>query len=211
MSMIAPGLEPCYQNEAWVALIAKNAGCISIEAQNYGLIREGAGNAVLRAIPVPQLRDDYILVRTLAIALNPTDWTTPDAVGDDGTLVGCDYAGIMEEVGKAVKKPFKKGERIARFGHRGNDANPENGAFARYIAIKGNLQIHIPDSVSFEAACTVGVGVTTTGVCTLLCAQIAAAACGEGQDPHGSTATETITSQFAKLSKGGHDVLAQAL
>jgi NADPH:quinone reductase-like Zn-dependent oxidoreductase len=44
-----------------------------------------------------------------------------------------------------------------------NDANPENGAFARYIAVKEDIQMHIPDSVSFEAAATVGVGVGTTG------------------------------------------------
>lgn len=87
--------------------------------QNFGLIREGAGNAVLRPIPVAQLRDDYILVKTIAIALNPTDWTTLDAVGDDGTIVGCDYAGIVEEVGKAVTKSFKKGDRVAGFAHGG--------------------------------------------------------------------------------------------
>lgn len=88
--------------------------------QNYGLIREGASNAVLKAIPIPKIQDDYILVRTVAIALNPTDWTTIDAKGDDGTLVGCDYAGIVEEVGKAVTKPFKKGDRIAGVGHGGS-------------------------------------------------------------------------------------------
>ena len=92
---------------------------MALDTQNFGLIREGAGNAVLQRIPVPQLRDDYILVRTVTIALNPTDWTTLDAQGDDGTLVGCDYAGIVEEVGKAVKKPFKKGDRVAGFGHGG--------------------------------------------------------------------------------------------
>ena len=88
--------------------------------ENFGLIREAAGKPVLKPIPVPTLRDDYILVRTVAIALNPTDWTTLDAKGDNGTLVGCDYAGIVEEVGKAVTKIFKKGDRIAGFGHGGN-------------------------------------------------------------------------------------------
>lgn len=87
--------------------------------QNYGLIREGAGNAVLKPISIPRLRDDYILVRTVAVALNPTDWTTLDARGNDGTLVGCDYAGIVEEVGKAVTRDFKKGDRVAGFGHGG--------------------------------------------------------------------------------------------
>ena len=87
--------------------------------QNYGLIREGAGHAPLRAIPMPRLRDDYVLVRPVAVALNPTDWTTLDARGDDGTIVGCDYAGIVEEVGKDVTKNFKKGDRIAGFAHGG--------------------------------------------------------------------------------------------
>ena len=44
-----------------------------------------------------------------------------------------------------------------------NDANPENGAFARYIAVKGDMQMHIPDDVSFEAAATVAVGVASSG------------------------------------------------
>jgi NADPH:quinone reductase-like Zn-dependent oxidoreductase len=82
--------------------------------ENFGLIREGAGRVVLKSVPIPELRDDYILVRTVAVALNPTDWITLDAAGDDGTIVGCDYAGIVEEVGKAVKKNFKKGDRIVR-------------------------------------------------------------------------------------------------
>lgn len=90
--------------------------------QNYGLIRDGAGKAVLRAIPHPRLPDDYILVKTVAVALNPTDWTTLDARGDDGTIVGCDYAGVVEDVGKAVTRPFKKGDRIAGFAHGGTNS-----------------------------------------------------------------------------------------
>lgn len=96
---------------------------MATDMQNFGLIREGTGNAVLRPIPMPKLQDDYILVRTVTIALNPTDWTTLDAVGDDGTIVGCDYAGTVEEVGPAVKKPFKKGDRVAGFAHGGTDSH----------------------------------------------------------------------------------------
>ena len=131
--------------------------------QNFGLIRESTSKAVLQAIPVPTLRDDYILVRTVAVALNPTDWTTLDAPGAEGTLVGCDYAGVVEAVGPAVTRSFKQGDRVCGFAHGANDANPENGAFARFIAVKGDLQTRIPDGVSFEAAATVGVGITTVG------------------------------------------------
>ena len=91
-----------------------------MERKNFGLIRRGTGNAVLEEIPIPKLRDDYILVKTAAVALNPTDWTTLDAPGLDGSLVGCDYAGVVEEVGKAVTRAFKPGDHIAGFAHGGN-------------------------------------------------------------------------------------------
>jgi len=88
---------------------------------NYGLVRESAGKAVLKAIPVPDVEDDYILVRTVAVALNPTDWTTLDAPGDNGTLVGCDFAGVVEDVGGTVTVTgrFRKGDRVAGFSHGG--------------------------------------------------------------------------------------------
>lgn len=90
-----------------------------MEIQNFGLIRTATSTASLLKIPIPILRDDYILVRTVAIALNPTDWTTLDAKGDNGTLVGCDYSGTVLEVGKAVTKNWKIGDRVAGFGHGG--------------------------------------------------------------------------------------------
>lgn len=92
---------------------------MAIEAQNFGLVRTGTGKAELKCVPVPVLRPDYVLVRTIAVALNPTDWTTLDAKGLNGSLVGCDYMGIVEEVGQAVKRNFKKGDRIAGPGHGG--------------------------------------------------------------------------------------------
>ncbi|KAI9707874.1 MAG: hypothetical protein M1820_004480 [Bogoriella megaspora] len=174
--------------------------------ENLGLIREGTGNAVLRPIPVPRLLDDYILVRTVAIALNPTDWTTIDAKGDDGTVVGCDYSGIVEEVGKAVTKPFKKGDRIAGFAHGGNDANPENGAFAKFIAVKGDIQMHIPDGVTFEAAASVGVAIGTVGYGLYKILNLPSPDTKPADDGKfiliygGSTATGTVAIQFAKMS-----------
>lgn len=89
------------------------------QVRNYGLIRKGVGHAVLQAIPIPRLLDDYLLIRTVTVAINPTDWTTLDAVGDNGTLVGCDWAGIVEEIGPAVTKKFKIGDRVAGYAHGG--------------------------------------------------------------------------------------------
>jgi NADPH:quinone reductase-like Zn-dependent oxidoreductase len=87
--------------------------------QNFALIRETTGIANLQTIPMSQLPPSYILVRTVAVALNPTDWTSLDAVGLPGTIVGCDYAGIVEQVNSEGSKRFKKGDRIAGFAHGG--------------------------------------------------------------------------------------------
>lgn len=68
---------------------------------------------------MPKLLDDYVLVKTVAVAINPTDWTTLEAAGDDGTLVGCDFAGTVEEIGPAVTKSLKKGDRVVGCAHGG--------------------------------------------------------------------------------------------
>ena len=172
---------------------------------NYGLIRRGTGNAVLESIAVPKLPDDYVLVRTIAIALNPTDWTTLEAPGDDGTLIGCDYAGTIEELGESMRGRFKKGDRVAGFGHGEDDANPQHGAFAIYIATKGALAFRIPDGVSYEEACTVtcGVGSAGFGLYHVLGLPLPEADAKPSNGTiliyGGSTATGTIAIQLAKL------------
>lgn len=67
-------------------------------------------------IPIPKLpAGDYLLVETRAVGLNPTDWKhveMAEMMGCVGGVSGCDYAGIVEEVGPEVASEFKKGDRI---------------------------------------------------------------------------------------------------
>lgn len=113
---------------------------------------------------VPQLRDDCILVRPMAVALNPTDWKgVKEKRAQDNCIIGCDYAGVVVEVGSAVKKDWKVGDRAFGCGHGGNPTNPDDGVFAEAAAVTGDLQMRIPDSMSFEEAATVGLGTITVG------------------------------------------------
>ncbi|KKY29233.1 putative zinc-binding oxidoreductase [Phaeomoniella chlamydospora] len=113
---------------------------------------------------VPKLRDNYILVKVVTIALNPTDWKhVKYGLAKEGCICGVDYAGVVEEVGSKVTKPFKKGDRICGFVHGANFSNIEDGAFAEYIVAKGDIQMKIPDNLSFEEAATLGCGVMTVG------------------------------------------------
>ena len=114
--------------------------------------------------PVPKLQDHYLLVKPVAVALNPTDLShilMPFAA--PGCIMGCDYAGIVEEVGSKVTKEFKKGDRVCGFSHGGNISQKEEGTFAEHIVCIGDLQMKIPDSLSFEQAATLGVSVGTVG------------------------------------------------
>lgn len=115
--------------------------------------------------PEPQLRPDYVLVSTKAVALNPTDWKHReyDALNFPGLLSGCDYAGTVEEVGPDIKKQWKKGDRICGFVHGSNSLQKEDGAFAEKIVVKAGAQLRLPESYSFEEATTFGVSVMTCG------------------------------------------------
>lgn len=73
----------------------------------------GKGEVAVRDVSLPLLRDDWLIVRVEAVALNPSDWKHIDFGGADaGARVGCDYAGVVHAAGKDVTR-FKVGDRIA--------------------------------------------------------------------------------------------------
>lgn len=73
---------------------------------------EGEPKAQVQSVPMPELKDGYLLVKVKAVALNPTDWKSVDIGIASGTNVGCDYAGVVEEIGSGVSKKFEKGDRV---------------------------------------------------------------------------------------------------
>jgi len=83
------------------------------------VVLEDGRTAGIRDIAIPKLRDGWVLVKVTAVGLNPTDWKHIDGpFADAGSRCGCDYAGVVEEVGGGVTR-FTKGERIAGFVHGG--------------------------------------------------------------------------------------------
>lgn len=128
------------------------------------VVINGAEARVDHHRPVPQLRSDTVLVKPVAVALNPTDWRhIRNRRAKDGCIVGCDYAGVVEAVGSAVTKPWKPGDHIFGCAHGANLVNPDDGVFAEYATVAGDLQMRIPEGLSFEQAATVGLGSITVG------------------------------------------------
>jgi NADPH:quinone reductase-like Zn-dependent oxidoreductase len=79
------------------------------------VIHKTPGVAEIASIPYPESRADYIVVKTKAVALNPTDWKSLESRFIEGVVAGCDYAGVVEEVGSAVTNDLKVGDRVAGF------------------------------------------------------------------------------------------------
>lgn len=155
--------------------------------------------------PLPKLRDDYLLIKTVSVGLNPTDWKHVAFLSPIGVLVGCDYAGVVEAVGKDVKKNFAKGDRVCGFAHGSNAVQPEDGTFAEYIVAKGDVQWKLPEHMSFQEAATLGVGISTVGQGLYQSLKLAWPTNPiQDQTPiliyGGSTATGTLAIQCAKLS-----------
>lgn len=120
-----------------------------------------------------------------------------------GATVGCDFAGVVEEIGPAVLKEWKKGDRIAGFLHGSNAVQQEDGCFAEYCVAKGDLQMKIPDNLNDQDASTLGVGITTVG--QALYQSLGLSVPGQEQAAvsllinGGSTATGTLAIQYALL------------
>ena len=117
----------------------------------------------LESIPKPAPADDRVLVKVHAASVNPLDWhymqgkpyiMRPSAgVGaPKSILMGADFAGTIESIGKNVKR-FKPGDEV--FGDR-------DGSFGEYVSVRENGAIALkPTNMSMEQAAAVPIaGIT---------------------------------------------------
>lgn len=111
----------------------------------------------LRDIPKPVPKDDEVLVKTFAAAVNSWDWDVlrgkPFIVRMIGgpikprnTILGLDIAGRIEAVGKNVTD-FKVGDEVF-----GDISEYHWGGFAEYVCVSPTPLAFKPPSLSFTAA-----------------------------------------------------------
>ncbi|KAJ3026675.1 UNVERIFIED_CONTAM: hypothetical protein HDU68_005261 [Siphonaria sp. JEL0065] len=179
------------------------------------IVIKAAKEAHITSVPIPKLQDDYILVQTKAVALNPTDFKHIDYLASPGARVGCDYAGVVLEVGSQVNN-VKKGDRVWGLVHGSNAVNHDDGAFGEVITARAGIQSRVPENLSFEKSATLGVGIFTVGqgLYQSLGLPLPSSTAAPVKTNNtilvygGSTATGALAIQFAKLS--GFNVVTTA-
>jgi len=115
-------------------------------------------------LPKPKAADDEVIVKVRAASVNPLDWhymrgkpyvmrMMGSGVGaPTDPLLGVDFAGIVESVGKSVTR-FKPGDEV--FGGRG-------GAFSEYVRVRESRNIVMkPTNISFEEAAAIPIAAIT--------------------------------------------------
>lgn len=115
---------------------------------------------------------DQIAIRNGAVAVNPVDWMLQTAAGGfvyphlagKSFVVGTDVSGEVIAIGNAITR-FKVGDRVV--GYAIGTASPpvkagsHESAFQEYTVLREHLTAPIPNSMSFESACVIPMGVST--------------------------------------------------
>ncbi len=113
-------------------------------------------------------RAGQIVVRARAVAINPVDrlmLTLGDIIMPwiaYPFVLGSDVAGEVAAVGSGVTR-FRVGDRV--LGHAVGSDKARNsaaeGAFQTYLVLPDHMASPLPDSLSFEAACVLPLGLST--------------------------------------------------
>ncbi|KAI1147413.1 alcohol dehydrogenase GroES-like domain-containing protein [Nemania diffusa] len=111
---------------------------------------------------MPQIRPGTMLCRTVTVALNPADAKMIDYSPSPGSVGGCEFAGIVVQIGENVKR-FEHGDRVCGLAFGLNEDDKETGAFSDYVLAVEDVTCHIPQSMSFEEASTFAVAGGTAG------------------------------------------------
>ena len=188
----------------------------SILTRLYNIVRTPASTngAAIKQVPVPSIADDEILVKVSTVALNPTDYKHIDILTPRGCIVGCDYAGKVVKVGPTAGGNWTVGDRVAGVVHGG--LFPDEGSFAEYLKVPGELAFKVPESVSDHDAATFGVSASTAMLCLNVRLDVPWVTKTQANPPKdsailiyaGSTSAGLYAIQVAKL--GGYQVVATA-
>ncbi|OJK04799.1 hypothetical protein ASPACDRAFT_1861631 [Aspergillus aculeatus ATCC 16872] len=127
----------------------------------------------IREAPLWEPAENEILIRNHAVAINPVDGSLQTKAWwpmEYPTILGQDVAGEVVQVGPGVTR-FQPGDRVAGLAVGMATKRDQDHAFQAYTILQTNMASKLPDTLSYEAAAVIPLGLST-------------AACGLFQDTH---------------------------
>lgn len=115
----------------------------------------------IEEVPVPEIKDNEILIKVKASSVNPVDWkhrlgNHKLVLGSNFPIIlGYDVSGTVEKTAIKVTK-FKTGDKVyARVNHK------YGGTYAEYAVTSVETLAKIPDKINFEEAAAIPLAAIT--------------------------------------------------
>ncbi|XVF58086.1 hypothetical protein PTKIN_Ptkin07bG0033800 [Pterospermum kingtungense] len=154
------------ENGSGAAAAAASVPC-TMKAWIYGQHGKPADVLKLKPdVPVPQVKEDQVLVKVVAAGLNPADnkrmlGIFVQAECDFPTVPGYDVAGVVVKVGSQVKS-LKVGDEVyGNIHEKALDHPKQYGTLAEYTAVEEKLLALKPKNLSFAEAAALPVAIGT--------------------------------------------------
>ena len=105
------------------------------------LVLDGPRKSKIIEVPIPEIGDDRLLVRITLSGMCHSEWYGW-ATSKGGEIIGHEWVGIVEKVGKNVAG-FSVGDRVTGLG---------GGAYREYISVNPKKAVHVPAGLADEDA-----------------------------------------------------------
>jgi len=125
----------------------------SVAIQEFG----GPEKVKLSDRPRPKPGRGEVLIHTVAASVNPIDWKIREGLLKDVVphafpiVLGCDVAGIVEELGEGVAR-LRKGDKVWAYARK---PVVQWGTWAEYVAVPETSAALLPPRLLFEEAAAV--------------------------------------------------------
>jgi NADPH:quinone reductase-like Zn-dependent oxidoreductase len=124
----------------------------AIPPTQAAVLQQGGGKlAIVYNAPVPNVLLGWLLVRNVAVSLNPCDFKMAARFPTPGLKNGVDFAGTVAAVGGEVAG-FHVGDRVFGCVPSNKQDDSESGSFSEYVKVEAIYTLRIPTSMSFETA-----------------------------------------------------------
>lgn len=139
----------------------------NIPATQTAIIQhEGGELRVTDGVPVPSLLPGWLLVKNVAVSLNPCDFKMAMRFPTPGLKDGVDFAGTVAAVGEG-EEGFAVGDRVFGCVPSNKQDDPESGSFGQYVKVEVIYALRIPAGMSFEQALAFGPACISTAALAL--------------------------------------------
>jgi NADPH:quinone reductase-like Zn-dependent oxidoreductase len=109
---------------------------------------------------LPRLKQ-IVLVRTAAVAFNPSDYKMGAGFPKSGAVVGMDFAGTAISIRDETETDLVVGDTVCGAVHGSNPAEPGNGDFAEYVRVPADILLRVPASLGPINASTLPTALAT--------------------------------------------------